>query len=394
MRVRRERRETASRRWVLRTIELFSMPSASDSSPSDSGSGSRSEGGRSSRPFWLRPISYSKLAQLLRRLGNSYQAGVDLRKLWSQEAQFGSPSHRYYCDHVRKQLDAGESLADAVRKCDGYFPPLACEMIEVGEASGKLETVLFELADHYDQLVTLRRSFLIGIAWPAIQLVMAVMVVGLLIWIFGIISNRGGETIDPLGFGLVGDRGLAIYFGLILTLAGLGAFLVMALKQQWFGPVPMQMLMRAPVIGKCIQTNALARIAWTLRLTLESGVDARRSLRMAIRSSQLAYYIEKETVADRVVERGGEFYEALRETGRFPDEFLQAVSVAEHSGTMADSLAALSQDLASRAKIANRVLMVAATFVIWGAIAALVIFLIFRLFFFYLGIIEDALKPL
>lgn len=351
-------------------------------------------GGRSKRPFWLRSISYSKLAGLLRRMGTSYGAGVDLRKLWSHESEFGSPTHRYYCDRVKQHLDAGGTVAEAVRDCDGYFPPLACEMIAIGETSGKLESVLFELADHYDQLVTLRRSFLMGIAWPAIQLTMAVSIVGLLIWIFGLISMQGGETVDPLGFGLVGNSGLAIYFGLILLLCGMAVFVVVALKQQWFGPVPMQLLMRAPVIGKCIQTNALARVAWTLHLTLEAGVDARRSLRMAIRSSQLAYYIEKESAADRVIERGGEFYEALRETGRFPDEFLQAVSVAEHSGTVADALSALSRELADRAKVSNRVLTVAASFVIWGGVAALIIFLIFRLFFFYLGMINDALKPL
>jgi type II secretory pathway component PulF len=147
-----------------------------------------------------------------------------------------------------------------------------------------------------------------------------------------------------------------------------------------------------PIIGKCLRTNALARMAWTLSLALESGSDARRALRLALRSSQMAYYEETAATADAVITRGGEFHEALRATGRFPDDFLMALESAEHAGAVAESLDVISRDYSERARMANKLLTMAATFAIGAAVAVFVVFLIFRLFFFYLGMIEDALK--
>ncbi len=42
--------------------------------------------------------------------------------------------------------------------------------------------------------------------------------------------------------------------------------------------------------------------------------------------------------------------------------------------------------------MANRMLIGASTFLIWGGVAVMIIFLIFRLFMFYMGILNDALQ--
>ena len=51
-----------------------------------------------------------------------------------------------------------------------------------------------------------------GIAWPALQLVIAVGVIALLILALGWVAGMTGEETDILGFGLVGVRGLVRYF--------------------------------------------------------------------------------------------------------------------------------------------------------------------------------------
>jgi len=261
-------------------------------------------------------------------------------------------------------------------------------MVELGEQTGKMDTVFTRLADHYEHIAELRRNFLIGILWPAIQFVFAVLLVGFLIWIFGWITERNeGEMVDPLGFGLVGARGLAIYFGGIGFLAANVLLVALAFKQGWLGAPIARVLLALPVIGKCLRMNALARMAWTLSLALESGSDARRALRLSLRSSQLAYYEETADQADAVILRGGEFHEALVPfaAGGSNDVFARAV---------AESLDVVSRDYSERAKLANKLLTTAATIAIGAAVAVFVVFLIFRLFFFYLGMIEDALQGL
>jgi type II secretory pathway component PulF len=309
------------------------------------------------------------------------------------ETQSGPLGQRAAFHEIGRRTADGDALSQSLRGCGGVFPSLMSDMVELGEQTGKMDTVFTRLADHYEHMVELRRNFLIGILWPAIQLVFAVLLVGFLIWIFGWITERNeGEMVDPLGFGLVGNRGLAIYFGGIGFLAANVLLAALAFRQGWLGAPVARVLLALPIIGKCLRTNALARMAWTLSLALESGSDARRALRLALRSSQMAYYEETAATADAVITRGGEFHEALRSTGRFPDDFLMALESAEHAGAVAESLDVISRDYSERARIANKLLTMAATFAIGAAVAVFVVFLIFRLFLFYLGMIEDALK--
>jgi type II secretory pathway component PulF len=340
-------------------------------------------------------IGMRPLVALLRRLATAYRAGVDPRRIWATETQGGPVGQRAAFKEIGQRTASGDPLSQSLRACGGVFPSLMSDMVELGEQTGKMDTVFTRLADHYEHLLEMRRNFLIGILWPAVQFVFAVLLVGLLIGIFGWITERNnGEMVDPLGFGLVGTRGLAIYFGGIgFLVAGVLLFAV-AFRQGWLGASIARVMLALPVIGNCLRLNALARMAWTLSLALESGSDARRALRLSLRSSQLAYYEATANVADGVILRGGEFHEALRATGRFPDDFLLSLESAEHAGSVAESLDFISRDYAERARMANKLLTTAATFAIGAAVALFVIFLIFRLFMFYLGMIQDALKGL
>lgn len=342
-------------------------------------------------------IGTRPLAQLLRRLGISLKAGLDLRRLWEQESRQGLPLHRERLAEVSRRVAAGDSCAEAMAACQGYFPSLACDLVEVGERAGRLEEVLLMLADHYDHLVDLRRTFFVGILWPAIQLSAAIGIVGLLIWITGIIGgmSASGKPMDVLGFGLVGVGGLIRYLLFVGVAAGAIAFLVTALWRGTFGPRPLQLAMQLPVIGGCLRTFALSRFAWTLSITLEAGVDAPRALELSLRSTQNEYYASRRHVADMMIREGKEFHEALRATGVFPDDFLHGLETAELAGTPSETLGRFAGDYRQRAQTAAHALAIAASFAIWALVAVLLIFLIFRIFFVaYLGPILDLQKDL
>jgi len=324
-------------------------------------------------------IGLGKLAQLLRRVGASLRAGLDPRRTCEKEAEYGSAVHRSMMSRVSQTITDGGSLADGLTACGGYFPPLVCTLIEVGEKSGRLDDILRGLAEHYEQLLSLRRTFLVGIAWPAIQLFAAIGVVGLLIWVLGIVRSMAGTEVDPLGFGLVGTPGLLVYLGLVFTTLGGVAVLLMGLLRGAFGPAPLRIAMRLPVLGNCLKTAALSRLAWTLGLTLDSGMTARRSMELALRSTENAYYTSRMKEVDDALLQGREFHESLRATGLFPDEFLQMLETAEISGTHGESLQRLADEYRQRAQTAAKALTVAASFAVWVLVAVVLIALIVRL---------------
>ena len=72
----------------------------------------------------------------------------------------------------------------------GLFPPLALNMIAVGEETGKLESMLSEVAEHYDQEVKRTTKRLTALLEPALilgmGLIIGVVVVSMLLAIFSI----------------------------------------------------------------------------------------------------------------------------------------------------------------------------------------------------------------
>lgn len=332
-------------------------------------------------------ISTRKLSELLRRVGISSRAGVDLRRTWQQEAQRGSPNHQHRLRIVCEEIDRGQSMSDALRAAE-YFPPLTIQMVDVGERAGRLDEVLIQLADHYDHLLRLRRDFLAGIAWPSVQFTMAVLVIGLVIWITGFLLPEGT---DLVGFGLRGTSGLIIYLFIVACLVSLLGTGVYGLLSGWFGPGPVLMAMRIPVLGKCLQLTALSRLTWSLSVALEAGMDAQPSMAMAVQATQNPYYTAQLATIDQVLARRGEFHESLRATAAFPRDFLDDLEASEIAGAQSEMLMRLSHRYEQEARHAASLLTQFATFGVWLLVAGIIIYFIFRFAMIYLNAINQFL---
>jgi type II secretory pathway component PulF len=330
-------------------------------------------------------LGASELGQFCRRLSLSLEAGVDLRKVLAIE--------RF--ETLRLEVNRGRSFSDAVERTGTFFPPLFREMVQVGEETGNLPEVLRHLAEHYELQVRLRRNFLAAITWPMLQLIAAILIVGFVIWILGVIGGITGQTIDILGLGLVGNRGAAIYFGAVglVALASTLAIRAAWQGQLWVRPLQ-QLALRLPVLGPALRTLALSRLAWALHLTLGTGMDLRRAVPLALRGSRDPRFIASSDQIVYDIGRGREVTEALSDAGVFPRDFLDAVEVGERSGRLPEQLGLLSQQYQEQARRALATLTTLAGFGVWLLVATLIILLIFRLFSFYLGTINEALQGL
>ena len=345
--------------------------------------------------FFSPRIRLKPLAELCYRLAIATGAGIEDRKLWRDESQRGSRSQRRKISYVSEELARGRSIAEAIRSTGDFFPPLFRQMVEVGELSGQLDQTYSRLADHYERSVKIRREFLGRLAWPMLQLGMALLVIGLLIWIMGILPiNTGakGQQIDILGFGLIGTRGLVIYVNILIVLC---IFMLLALQAFSRGMIWTRLVQRSvlriPVIGGALKTLALSRFTWALQLVLDTPMDLRRALPLALEATGNDYYaVHGPRVALRI-EQGLSLHAALAETGVFPIDLLDAIAVGEKSGRLVETMQRQSAEYQDRAGSAISILAQAAGYLIWLLIAGLIISLIIRIFSFYLGTLNSLL---
>lgn len=116
------------------------------------------------------------LARFSRTLGTLLQSGVPL--LASLEIVADIVDNRLMADAIRlaaKDVEEGQTLSLPLAR-SGFFPPLASEMIAVGEQSGTLETMLQRIANAYEVEAAARIMTLTSLLEPLMILVMGFMV--------------------------------------------------------------------------------------------------------------------------------------------------------------------------------------------------------------------------
>ena len=340
--------------------------------------------------FFSPRIGLKPLAGLCHRLATSLEAGVDARTVWSRETDRAVGALRRNLTLVSQGVNRGQSLADSLEPTDEYFPAIFREMAAVGEQTGHVDGVFAQLADHYQTQLTMRRVFLGAIAWPMLELIGAVLVIGLGIWIAGALPSQP----DLFGFGLVGTKGLRTYMMIVFGIAAAVWLIVHAMQRglAWTHPIQ-RFVLSLPGVGRPLQTLALSRLAWSLHLTMNTGMDVRRALKLSLRSTQNARYIDQIPDIDAEIMAGWSIHDAFSRVGGYPVEFLDTLAVGEQTGKTVESMGHLAKQYADQAKTVMAVLATLAGVAIWILIAIMLIALIISMYQnLYLKPINDALK--
>ena len=340
-------------------------------------------------------IRLKPLAALCHRLATATGAGLEDRRIWRSEASRSAGAQQRKLTVVADQLDQGESLEMALRAAGNFFPPLFRQIAAVGELSGRLDRTYKQLARHYDQLVRVRRDFYGRLAWPMIQLGMAVLVVGMLIWAMGVLPiNQGpdGPQVDILGLGLIGTPGLIVYFNVLIAIGLIGMGLIEASRRGVLWVKPLQRLvLNVPVIGGALKTLCLARFAWAAQLVFDTPMDLRRAVPLALEATGNDHYARHGDAVAEQIQQGMDLHTVLYQTGAFPGEMLDAIAVGEQSGMLAEVMRRQADEYQERSAAALGILAQVCGYAIWVAVAVLIIAMIFRLASFYVGTLQSVM---
>ncbi|MDR3198143.1 MAG: type II secretion system F family protein [Planctomycetaceae bacterium] len=335
-----------------------------------------------------------QLSGFCRRVGISVNAGLNLVNAVKREASRQSrQSHSKIWQSVAESLENGNSLAESLQPFKKQFGEMFVALIEVGEESGHLGETLTDLADYYDQMIRIRRDFLKSLTFPIIEFIAAIIIVGILILVLGVIEQFTGQRLDILGWGLVGVTGFIRYVIFLAVAGSLGVFLYRFIKGNIQRSRPIHyLLLRIPKIGRMLKTFSLMRLTWGLHLTMRTGMDVCRALRLSFQGSGFAPVHDQLPVILNTVENGGTLTEAFQAAKYLDDDLLSGVDSGEQSGNLPELMHRLTNQYLQESLLNLKILSVAGGFAVYGCIAVFIIFIIFRLFSFYLGIINEAVS--
>jgi type IV pilus assembly protein PilC len=331
-------------------------------------------------------LPLTSLIELCRVMRHNLSAGLTLHHVFKQQAKRGPVSVRPIADRVSQQLHEGESLQDALEHEKQHFPPLFTSLVTVGEQSGALPEIFEELENYFGMQLRLKRQFISQTAWPLIQFMLAPFIVAGMIFILGIF----GSKFDPLGFGLTGTTGalkfLVGWFGTIGLLVVAYFVLTRALRQQ---VVVDELILRTPVFGSAMRAMAMTRFCMALRLTMETGMPVPRATKLSLRATANSAYESRVEQVGEAIRNGEDLTESLRITGLFSEDFLDILANAEESGRTVEVMQRQAKHYEEETGRRLTILTQVASKGIWMMIALLIIFLIFRIFSSYIGLIDS-----
>lgn len=266
------------------------------------------------------------------------ESGVEIRKALKSSSSYSKdPRLTQTVASVIQYVKKGDDLTSSFRNHENRYPDLFLDLLNVGEQTGSLPEVCFSLADYFEANVKRMREFRSQIAWPLIQLFAAILIIGLLIYILGIIgqANAGQEPEDILGLGLMGTDGAIKWFMMTFgSIALLWGGYIFATRTAAGKTALHPFLMLLPGIGYCMRSFGIARFSWCFALTQKAGMPIRPSLESSLKATANGAFIAATPEVWRQLSEGETLAESLQTTGLFPQEFLHLVENGEQSGTV------------------------------------------------------------
>jgi type IV pilus assembly protein PilC len=287
-------------------------------------------------------LSATDLAVMTRQLATMVQSGMTiLRALYVLEAQTENKQLQEAIVAVRKDVEAGLPLSDALERHPNIFDPLFVNMTRAGETGGMLDESLIRVADQLEKADSLRRQVKSAMTYPAVVLTFAggvlLALVAFLVPVFiGVFKQFGGSLPPITKVTVMLSQAITGYWYVMFG----GVFAAVWAFRKWKKsekgrPQWDRFRLRVPMkIGDIVQKIALARWSRTLSALVSAGVPLLHAL--DITGKTAGNHVIEQAMAGVIesVKSGGTIADPLKESSVFPAMVSHMVSVGEETGSL------------------------------------------------------------
>jgi type IV pilus assembly protein PilC len=290
-------------------------------------------------PF--KKVTLGDLVVFTRQFATMINAGLPIvRALYVLSEQTENVKLKEVIVRVRKDVEAGLALSEALDKHPKVFSRLYVEMVRAGEVGGILDGVLLRVADQLENDQELRRKIKSAMTYPLVVLVLAIMAASfMLIFIVPIFARMfedlGGTLPLPTRVAMGASGILTSIFGVFVygaMFAAVFGFLRWKNTEQGrkvWGRVSLRIPFK---IGDVIQKVALARFARTLGTLSAAGVPILQAIEITAASSG-NWVIENALLKSRdAIREGIPIYKPLEDEPVFPMMVTRMIAVGEETG--------------------------------------------------------------
>lgn len=286
-------------------------------------------------------VNDREMAIFTRQFSTMIDAGLPLVQCLNILAeQSESKTLRAVTANVARQVEAGSTLAEALRRHPRTFDDLFTNLVQVGEAGGILDVVLQRLSVYIEKAAALKRKVKAAMVYPSTIIGVAFLIVIFMLTFViptfaTMFKNLGADLPLPTQIVLwMSDfvRGYIIF--IILGVMGAVYLLRRYYKTENGKSTIDALLLKLPVFGTLIRKVAVARFTRTFGTLVSSGVPILEGLRITARTAGNKV-VERAVMQCRAaVTAGKTLAEPLKSSGVFPPMVTQMISVGEQTGAL------------------------------------------------------------
>ena len=295
--------------------------------------------------FGKNKISLKDLSIITSQLTTLIIAGLPLvNALQALTEQTESRNIKRILTDVRESVEEGNAFHKSLANFPKAFPKLYVNMIESGEASGKLDSILENLSKYLEGQLALRRHVTSSLFYPTLMFAFCTLVViGLLAFvvpsIVEIFEKQGGTLPLPTRI-VVGISDIIIHYWWVFIIGIVGIFTsIKKYAQTEKGKFNIDLLLiKLPLIGKLYTKVATARIASTIGTLFSGGVQLLSCLDIGKNIVNNVHFRSSLEQARDGVEKGKSLSSELSKSGLFPPLLSHMIAVGEKSGQLEQML--------------------------------------------------------
>jgi len=288
-------------------------------------------------------VKADELVIATRQLSTMVNSGMSLlRSLYVIEEQTENDKLREIFVDVRKDVEAGLALSDALRKHPGIFNDLYVAMVQAGETGGILDNTLVRVAEQLEKDAALRRQIKAAMVYPTMIASFAFIVlfalVAFLVPVFEkIFKDFGGDLPAITKFTVWLSHMATQRFYVIFAVIFGTVWAFRTWKNSETGRMQWDRLkLKFPMkIGDIVQKVALARFSRTFSGLIAAGVPMLEAIDITGKTSGNKVIEKAMDDVRESVKKGGSLTAPMMEVPEaFPIMVTQMIGVGEETGAL------------------------------------------------------------
>lgn len=295
--------------------------------------------------FFKSSVNPETLLSFSQKLGTLYRAGIPfVRAMEIIAAEEEDAGFKKALLGIRESIEAGTTIAEAMKQFPEYFSSLYVNSMGAGETSGKLDEILSRLNDLTEREIKTQRMIKSAVSQPIYTLIVIAFAIVAVITVVlpkfaGFYDSFKTELPLPTRIVLALGDFVSSYWYIVI----LGTILLVFFFRKFIGTKKGRSLfdkfkLGVPLIGKIFQYQAISRFSYVLGTLLKAGIPLVESLGIVestVGNTEISKAVR--LAADNLKE-GGDLISPLKTSKYFMPMVIQMLDIGMQSGNLDDQL--------------------------------------------------------